>query len=186
MASGRCSKCNAAFGKGAVFCKLCGTMLAEVDPADGGVEFLTDPALDELGRVPCEPHESASKAPDPKVLSEAHDDPFDEPSFAGLPEAPATSFTLGVLNGPAAGRKVRLNNSTPVAIGSDADADFTLKDECVSRKHASLCVIEGKLILEDLGSTNGTFVRVSKPRELFPDDVIVIGDTLLHVGTEEL
>ena len=56
-----------------------------------------------------------------------------------------------------------------VVVGRNEACDVVLKSSGVSGKHARLCVKEGRLSIEDLGSTNGTFVngeRVAKPTPL--------------------
>ena len=73
-------------------------------------------------------------------------------------------------------------------IGKAADADFILSDVLVSRKHARLIRFEQSLVLEDLGSTNGTYlngklVRTAPVRE---GDVITIGNNDLTIRNGEL
>lgn len=70
-----------------------------------------------------------------------------------------------------------------VVIGKSADANFILTDVLVSRQHARLMSVSGNLIIEDLGSTNGTYVngnliRTSPVRE---GDVITLGNTDLTI-----
>ncbi|MCC6486215.1 MAG: FHA domain-containing protein [Candidatus Hydrogenedentes bacterium] len=183
MSSGRCSKCDAAFGKGAKFCKRCGESLLAGDPAGGGVEVLTDAALDEIEKSPGESRESVSEAPNPSP--DMHGDLFDSAEVSPSPETRKTgSITITVRNGLAAGRALRVPESATLVVGAAADADLTLNDECVSRKHAALRVDSGRLFVEDLGSSNGTFVRVTTARELHPNDILVLGNTLLQVGRE--
>ncbi|MFM2384379.1 MAG: hypothetical protein RL166_253 [Actinomycetota bacterium] len=73
--------------------------------------------------------------------------------------------------------------ATDVVIGKAADANFIVTDVLASRRHARLISLENSLILEDLGSTNGTFlngklIRTSPVRE---GDVITIGNTDLTI-----
>ncbi|MBX3250881.1 MAG: FHA domain-containing protein [Myxococcales bacterium] len=49
-------------------------------------------------------------------------------------------------------------SSTNLVIGRSRDCDLTLKDPTVSGRHARLTWQEGKILVEDLGSANGTFV----------------------------
>jgi len=50
----------------------------------------------------------------------------------------------------------------PVALGREASNDITLSDHSVSRRHARL-VLDGEMVqVEDLGSSNGTFVNGNK------------------------
>jgi pSer/pThr/pTyr-binding forkhead associated (FHA) protein len=43
-------------------------------------------------------------------------------------------------------------------LGRGVDADVVLDDPGVSRRHAEIHVLDGKLRLVDLGSTNGTYL----------------------------
>ena len=75
-----------------------------------------------------------------------------------------------------------------VIIGKAADADFILTDVLVSRRHARLIRFEQSLILEDFGSTNGTYlngrlIRTSPVRE---GDVITIGNNDLTIRNGQL
>lgn len=73
--------------------------------------------------------------------------------------------------------------ASDVVIGKAADANFIVTDVLASRRHARLISLENSLILEDLGSTNGTFlngklIRTSPVRE---GDIITIGNTDLTI-----
>jgi len=61
------------------------------------------------------------------------------------------------------------------------EGDVTFPDdEFMSRRHAAVKRIGNKARLEDLGSSNGTFVRVRADRELKAGDLLRIGDQLLR------
>ena len=65
-----------------------------------------------------------------------------------------------------------------------ADADVTLDDAEVSRRHAIVRQAAGKLQIEDLGSSNGTFVdgaRIAAPTALEDGSKLTIGTTELVV-----
>jgi len=53
-------------------------------------------------------------------------------------------------------------------------------DEHVSRRHAALSEARGRVRLEDLASSNGTYLRLREPRELRTGDLLRIGDQLLR------
>ncbi len=53
-------------------------------------------------------------------------------------------------------------------------------DEFMSRRHAMFANHEGRLTLTDLGSSNGTYVRLRGERELKPGDYLRMGDRLLR------
>ena len=57
-------------------------------------------------------------------------------------------------------------------VGRDAGCDFTISSNSVSRRHARLEVREGRLMVTDLGSANGTFVNGERVRER----VLGVGD----------
>lgn len=75
-----------------------------------------------------------------------------------------------------------LSASIPCIIGRK-NADIQLKDRHVSRRHASIIALEGNLFIEDLDSTNGTFVNNEeiKVRELHEGDTITVGETSLKI-----
>ena len=90
---------------------------------------------------------------------------------------------LKVVEGPDAGREFGLDRSA--VIGRSArSADLVLHDPEVSRRHASLHLGEQGLRIEDLQSTNGTFVNdegVTGHRQVHPGDRLKIGTTVLEV-----
>lgn len=69
----------------------------------------------------------------------------------------------------------------PVTLGREAINDVVLSDPEISRRHARLFVQDGQFFLEDLGSTNGTFIngrRVHAPTRLQDSDVIEFGESI--------
>jgi len=69
-----------------------------------------------------------------------------------------------------------------VVVGSAADCGVALSgDEFVSRSHARIFLLDGKLHVADLGSTNGTFLRIRNPRALEVGDELIIGATVLRL-----
>jgi pSer/pThr/pTyr-binding forkhead associated (FHA) protein len=86
-----------------------------------------------------------------------------------------------VKTGPEAGRRVELG--IEVVIGRQ-DADLVLEDPEVSRRHAVLRRSGESVVVEDLDSTNGTFVegeRIRKPITLGPGDKVRVGRTTLEI-----
>jgi FHA domain len=66
----------------------------------------------------------------------------------------------------------------------DGSADLVIPDPGVSRRHARVLTENGALILEDVGSSNGTYVngeRITGAVELAPGDEIRIGATVLGI-----
>jgi pSer/pThr/pTyr-binding forkhead associated (FHA) protein len=75
-------------------------------------------------------------------------------------------------------------DSAPLVLGRDAGSDVPLvRDEFCSGRHARLDPRRDGVWVEDVGSTNGTFVngvRVDTPRKLSSGDVIRVGETDLR------
>jgi hypothetical protein len=82
-----------------------------------------------------------------------------------------------------AGEVVREFSQSRVVLGRGREADFRIDDSNVSRKHAALYWNEGRLMLDDLGSTNGTLVNGYPVTStvLRPRDVIAIGESRITV-----
>lgn len=82
---------------------------------------------------------------------------------------------------------LNLKTNKKITIGRHKNCDLQLLHSCVSRNHAAIKVVSGRaLILEDLGSSNGTFVNGKKvstyPLEI--GDVIQIGPFEIDVRKE--
>lgn len=95
----------------------------------------------------------------------------------------ATEF-LRVTEGLAAGQEIELGGE--FLIGRSAEGDGTLGGDAeISREHARVSRSEtGELLIEDLGSTNGTSVngrRISAPTPIRPGDVVHVGTTTIRV-----
>lgn len=75
-------------------------------------------------------------------------------------------------------------DSAPLTIGRGAENDIRLdEDEFASSRHARVEPRRDGVWLEDIGSTNGTFlngVQLEQPRRLSPGDVIRVGETDLR------
>ncbi|OJX46917.1 MAG: hypothetical protein BGO78_15550 [Chloroflexi bacterium 44-23] len=69
---------------------------------------------------------------------------------------------------------------TEMYIGRDLGCEIVINDTEVSRRHAKIYVQGSGFVIEDLGSTNGTFVngqRITGPHVLVPGEEIALGDT---------
>jgi hypothetical protein len=84
-----------------------------------------------------------------------------------------------------AGEQVSEFNHGRVIVGRARDVDFRVDDPNVSRRHAAIYWADGRVVVEDLGSTNGTMVNGYPVTNtvLRPNDVVVIGDCRITVET---
>ncbi|MCS6872018.1 MAG: FHA domain-containing protein [Anaerolineae bacterium] len=90
------------------------------------------------------------------------------------------SFRLIVRRGPQPNQIYELSKDV-ISLGRDITNDIVVNDPEVSRHHCRLTRSGGGYTLEDLGSTNGTFIngqRISSARPLNSGDLIGLGETV--------
>jgi uncharacterized membrane protein YdfJ with MMPL/SSD domain len=108
--------------------------------------------------------------------------PAPEPSPAPL-GGTARTF-LRVVTGTAPGAMIPIG-AEGFAIGRDAPGMGMLdRDPELSRQHATISRSDGHVVVQDLGSTNGTFVngsRIAAPTVLRPGDSLYVGTTTLQL-----
>jgi pSer/pThr/pTyr-binding forkhead associated (FHA) protein len=90
---------------------------------------------------------------------------------AAIEALPAGSALLVVRRGPNAGARFLLDASRTTA-GRRPDSDIFLDDVTVSRKHAEFLRREGRFVVRDVGSLNGTYVQ----RDRIEEAVLRAGD----------
>jgi hypothetical protein len=113
------------------------------------------------------------KAPQPKPP---------RPARAGRPGR-GTPQRLLVTAGGLAGTSIGLTDQQ-ITIGRANDATLVLNDDYASTRHARLFPQDGQWIVEDLGSTNGTYLdrqKVTQPTPVPPGVPIRIGKTVLEL-----
>ena len=90
------------------------------------------------------------------------------------------SFQLVMQKGPNPGKIFELMQDE-ATIGRDISNRIVINDPEVSRRHARLTLQAGGYVIEDLGSTNGTFVdgqRLMGPHLLRPGQTIMLGEKI--------
>jgi len=90
---------------------------------------------------------------------------------------------LVVVQGERAGTVIDLTGA-PISIGRANDSTLVVTDDYASGRHARLYAQDGQWIVEDLGSTNGTYLgrtRVSRPMPVPPGVPIRIGKTVIEL-----
>lgn len=93
----------------------------------------------------------------------------------------AAQFQFVMHSGPNTGRIYPLEASE-IIIGRDASNLIAINDAEVSRKHAKLTQQNSTFVIQDLGSTNGTFIngqRITTPQELKPGDTVTLGENIV-------
>ncbi len=89
---------------------------------------------------------------------------------------------LVVVDGPNQGQEFDITGS--YVIGRDPSSGIVLDDPEASRRHAALRPGGDGVVVEDLGSTNGTYLnrrRVTSPVELQRGDQVKIGKTVMEL-----
>lgn len=142
-------------------------------------EALTEVIEKAMAKDPDERYPSAS------ALMDAAREAAGLPSTAAPEAAEADGEpVLRVISGKAAGREIRIAGD--FLIGRQAEDEGKLgRDPEISRRHAMVSRDGGALVIEDLGSTNGTFVngnRIAAPTQLAAGDRIEVGDTVIEVS----
>jgi pSer/pThr/pTyr-binding forkhead associated (FHA) protein len=96
---------------------------------------------------------------------------------------PLKGVALRFISGKYQGGEYPLEEGREVLIGRSSDLDMVLVEEMVSRRHARVELQNGIISIEDLGSTNGTFVNGEKivRSELREGDRVLIGTSILKV-----
>ena len=107
------------------------------------------------------------------------------PSQAAELAALRDSGRLVVLRSPALSEGDELTlNSSALLLGRGSDNDVNLaRDEYASSKHARVEPRRDGVWVEDIGSTNGTYlngIKLTRARKLTPGDVVRVGETELR------
>jgi len=90
---------------------------------------------------------------------------------------------LVVTAGSLAGQSIELADA-PVTIGRAPESTLVLTDDYASSHHARLVPRDGQWLIEDLGSTNGTYLdkaKVTAPTPFAPGAKVRIGKTVLEL-----
>ncbi len=113
-------------------------------------------------------------------------------SAAPKPTKPATTASkpkrgeprqMIVTGGPLQGTVINLTDA-PITIGRAPDSTLVLADDYASSRHARLYPQNGQWIVEDLGSTNGTYLdrtKITRPTPVPLGVPIRIGKTVIEL-----
>jgi hypothetical protein len=203
-----CPHCRMAHQSGAKFCPICGAPLTKLPAAVDVVQTAPaeTPGIMAPAASPTLPAGPTGKA-DGQSIADLVSRGVQTPS-----QPPPATCTCGSAQPPDAqfcpqcGKRVegtgqpshRLSGrstagkqySVPLTgpectIGKNADCSVTVpEDDYMSRRHAKITVKGDQILLEDLGSANGTFLRIRRPVVLDPGDEILAGTSLFRLESQ--
>ena len=184
----RCQSCGTENRVGSQYCDECGTKLAL--RADNGVG-ISEMRPQISGGSGIRPANITSVGISPLVQSPA---PEMEPADQNDPKSKGSHATLIIERGASADTEFALSAEesnigrwdADNGIFPDVDLDAHDPDAKVSRRHARILFRKNIYMVEDLGSTNGTFVNRGRrllpgsPQVLSEGDEIIVGKTFLR------
>ena len=104
-------------------------------------------------------------------------------ALTGSSTRPGRSYVLRFISGKYQGGEFPIVPDKQIVVGRSSDLDMVLVEDMVSRKHARIAMQQDQIWIEDLGSTNGTFVNGEKIKRarLKEGDRVLIGTSILKV-----
>jgi len=180
----RCPRCGRESEPTFAFCLDCGQSLAKPAPvAAAGIPCASCGAILRPGFRFCGACGKPAAGPPPLPGSSPSGT---IPPAAAVPTVPAAPGRAGrirlvlVRSDGAAGPALAVEKDE--AICGRTQGDFLLADDpTVSPRHARLTLVDGTLRVEDLGSVNGTYVRLKEPRRMSLGDEFRVGRQLLRL-----
>ena len=192
-----CSKCGRVCGPDEKFCCECGTPLAETPEPPAQPAPSPAPAEPPVQAKADSPQEPAPSAPADAAAAHPSVVPANQPGSCQCAASQAPGAHFCVVCGSrigASGPRYRLlcksNGSRtgieladrPIVVGKADDCDLVLAgDDYISRRHVKFTPSENGIQLEDLGSSNGTYLRIPQPVALEPGDEVLIGASVLRL-----
>ncbi len=203
----KCPVCGTENEDDREFCVVCGAVrpsaeeaekqeaLQLQEPRDKHIEKVEEKVAGEEAAV-VEAGETVEEAV--AVEEKAGEEAVEEVKPEQPPAPPIEALYFEVVNAPApdlVGKKIPLMFKVfpQITIGRSPENVVILPDPTVSRRHATIRVEDGRVVLIDLGSTNGTFVYNSETGsfdkvekiELKPGMIVRFGEnTIVKITTE--
>lgn len=204
-----CKKCGTGNPDAAKFCDECGTRIemapavpvaapppVDVEPA-AYIPPATDPAMS-APEVSEAPHSVSITATDPQPVVPLSPVPPDPPIVSAVPIDTISAKLVieradaAPVEFPIAGTEATIGRwDADNGVFPDVDLDQYDSEAKVSRRHARIKITNGRYTIEDLGSTNGTYVN--RGRRLLPgnphlienNDEVIVGKTFLRFITNK-
>lgn len=183
----KCQTCGTQNLDGSQYCDECGTKLSHRVENGGETPVFQPQAKESPGfRVA-----NVTSVGVPPVVEESEE--LKAPTTGNISK-PGVRATLIVERGDSSGAEFAISGDESYigrwdadnGVFPDVDLDAHDSDAKVSRRHARIIVREGRFMIEDLGSTNGTFVNRGRrlipgsPHALNDGDEIIVGKTFLR------
>ena len=110
-------------------------------------------------------------------------DPSPKAPTSPAPRPGVRSYVLRFISGKYQGGEFPIAADKQILVGRSSDLDMVLVEDMVSRKHARIAMQGDQIWIEDLGSTNGTFVNGEKIKRarLKEGDRVLIGTSILKL-----
>ena len=91
-------------------------------------------------------------------------------------------WSLKFLSGPIAGKEILLNEGL-VLLGREESCQISIPSNGISKKHAQILIKKSGLVIEDMGSSNGTFFKGKQiqKQKLVEGDRVVLCDVVVEV-----
>ena len=124
--------------------------------------------------------------PPPEPLPPPLVEPPVLPAKAPAPARSGLCLTFFITRGKGAGSRHEVALGDRAVIGRKAGCDLVLLDDDeISSRHCELALVNGRVLIHDLGSRNGTAVNgvpITGRHRLEPGDIVRVGETDLRVS----
>lgn len=192
-----CTHCQAILREENRFCPQCGV------PCDGGGDSpgagsFSPGGSPEASQTPpaAQPSPAGGSSPSPAAADASR--PCTPPDLEATPsggDAPPGGTSVPAPDGSGqgggfriqrkgSGEAVVLRDGEELIVGKEHGELEVHDDGYISRSHLKLAVKGGCLSIEDLGSTNGSYLRVRGETRVSPGDQVIVGRTMLEISKE--